>query len=85
MSAGSNYESDERNVPSINDAPAGWTDADWHADAIGDSRTSHSLVGRKYVIACAWCSCVFIADTKTKALARFRRHEHEMLTQGDGA
>ena len=72
------YEPDDRGAPSVSDAPDGWTAHDWHVDAIGDTGTSHVLVGPRYVVACEWCRCVFVAETKKQAVARFRLHEEEV-------
>lgn len=78
------YEPDDRQAPIVHDAPEGWGGRDWHAEAIADAGTSHTLVGRRYVIACEWCRCVFIAETKGAALDRFRGHEREMATGPEG-
>ncbi|GAA1642706.1 hypothetical protein GCM10009700_31890 [Brevibacterium sanguinis] len=72
------YEPDDHRAPIVNDAPAGWTPEGWHADATADTNTSHVRVGPRYVIACQWCRCVFIAPTKKEAMTSFRKHEAEM-------
>jgi hypothetical protein len=58
-----------------NPAPAGWSDQQWHRDAMADSGTSHTLVGTVYAIQCQWCPEVFIGRTKREALPLFRAHE----------
>lgn len=77
------YEPDDRRAPIVNDAPAGWTPESWHADATADTNASYFLVGRRYVIACEWCRCVFVAPTKKEAMTSFRGHEAE-LRGGEG-
>lgn len=59
----------------VNERPDGFSAEAWHAD----SGTSHSRVGRRYVVACQWCRCVFVAGTATAAMRSFRDHEIEML------
>lgn len=68
--------------PLVHDAPDGWTAQQWHADASADTGTSHYALGRMYVVACEWCRCTFLAPTKRDAMALFRIHEREMLTNG---
>ena len=63
----------------VNERPDYDSSEAWHADAIGDSGVSHTLVGRRYVVACQWCRCVFIAESKNRTMAMFRDHETEML------
>ena len=63
----------------VNERPDGFSAEAWHADGISDSGTSHSRVGRRYVVACQWCRCVFVAGTATAAMRSFRDHEIEML------
>lgn len=72
------YGPGERNG-AVSERPGGFSAEAWHADAIGDSGVSHTRVGRRYVIACQWCRCVFIAGTATAAMRSFRDHEAEML------
>ena len=63
----------------VNERPDGFSAEAWHADAIADSGVSHSRIGRRYVVACQWCRCVFVASTATAAMRSFRDHEAEML------
>ena len=57
-------------------------DAQRHADAIGDTGTSHVLIGRVYAVRCEWCPKIFVGNNKREAMAEFRRHERAVL---DGA
>jgi len=61
-----------------------WTLEAWHQDAIADSRSSHKLIGRAYVVQCEWCPAVFIAHTKATAMEIFRAHEQLMLKPETG-
>lgn len=78
MSAGSTTDRASATARSASDL-GGFSAEAWHADAIGDSGVSHTRVGRRYVVACQWCRCVFIAGTATAAMRSFRDHEAEML------
>lgn len=60
-------------------APDGFTDAQWHQDAMGDTGTSHTMPGRLYVVQCEWCPAAFAARTRDEALSMFREHEYERL------
>ena len=61
-------------------APNGWSTEAWHESAYGDTGEGYSLPGRLYVIQCAWCEAVFMANTKAEALVLYRKHEDEMQT-----
>lgn len=63
-------------------APEGWSDAQWHRDAMLDSGTSHTLVGPTYTIQCEWCPATFIGERKADAMRLFR--DHEAASQGTG-
>lgn len=78
------YQPTDQRAPIVHDAPAETSAEDWHVAAIGDTHTSHSLVGHRYVVACEWCRCVFIAATKIQAMALFRDHESDMQTSRGG-
>lgn len=64
-------------------APDGYDVAQWHRDAIADTGESHMSLGRQAVIACLWCNERFFAPTKAEAVAKFRKHEREMLYAQD--
>ena len=74
------YSPRDRRAPITHEAGPTWRgDARaWHRNAIADAGTSHTLVGRQYVVACEWCRCAFVAPTKDEAIDMFREHEEEM-------
>lgn len=57
--------------------PAGFSDAEWHQDATGDTGTDHVLHPRQYVITCEWCPGIFFAPTKRRAMALLERHRDD--------
>lgn len=65
----------------VRDEAADVWDAQRHADAIGDTGTSHVLIGRVYAVRCEWCPRLFVGSTKREALAELRRHERAVLDQ----
>jgi hypothetical protein len=67
----------------MNSNPGGFSEADWHQTASADSGTSHTLLGRQYVVACEWCPEVFYGPTKAEAVWNFRLHEDEMADECD--
>lgn len=69
------------NTGPSNTMPEGFTDAQWHVDASGDTGTSHILAGRLYIVQCEWCPEAFAARTKAEAVAMFREHEDAIMAQ----
>ena len=63
------------------DGAADAWDAQRHADAIGDTGTSHVPLGRVYAVRCEWCPKIFVGNNKREAMAEFRRHERAVLDQ----
>lgn len=73
-----NYARNLRNGVCGRTAPEGFSDGQWHRDASFDSGTSHTRVGRVYVVQCEWCDEAFAAGTAGEAMDMFRIHEEAM-------
>ncbi|MCW2601850.1 MAG: hypothetical protein JWM02_3679 [Frankiales bacterium] len=59
-------------------APDGFTDAQWHVDAIADSGVGY-VVDKGWHLRCAWCSFEVTAPTKREAVDAYREHERERV------
>lgn len=62
-------------------APPGWTDAQWHMEAIADSGNGYEvqrLPGRRgWRGSCLWCSWQDEWRLKREIVAAYREHERE--------
>ena len=63
----------------MSSAPEGFTNEQWHRDAIADTGASYTTHPRQYVVRCAWCPEIFFGPSKDAAMRQFRIHEREML------
>lgn len=72
------YDPGDRKAPIVHEAALGFPVEAWHQDATADTGEAYSPVGTRYVIACPWCRCVFVAPTRRQAIVLFGYHEREM-------
>lgn len=53
-------------------------DAFGHDDRWADTGDGYYLIGRKYVIRCAWCAKLFAGDTRSDAEKEYQRHADDL-------